>query len=759
MTTQFRGSPRFPRSPRSAAALAVAGAIAGSIFGAVARAQSPPRDAPSDEPLETVTILGRVPRPLVATEASVSVIDATRLEDALALDLRDVAAREPGLSVRGDATRFGDDSISIRGIGGNRVRLQVDGVPRAAAFAVGNFASAGRALADLDFVRRIEILKGPASASYGSAAIGGIVTVATLDPVDLLRDDAGFAARARLQYGSADHARHGSLLAAGRARRDAGVPGGVEWLAGWLHQEAAETQNEWRVLDANPQDARNDAWLGKLVLAQWDEPLRLTVAGRRRQVATRVNSLVLAPGRFANTIAMTGDDRSDESTVALDRTLLDVGPFRQLAWNAWWQRSGVDQLTFETRRAVAPRTPAAQIDRAFHYDADAVGATLVAALDFDLAGMSHRASIGAEASRQRIEESRDGLQTTLPSGPATNAILGEVFPVRDFPTSRVLEAGVFAFDEIAREGSRLSWSPALRIDHYRLDPRPDAVYFEDNPTQAPVAVHTTSVSPRLGVSWRLRDELSLFGQYTHGFRSPPFEDVNIGLDLPQFRTRAIPNPDLRPERSDHLELGLRIGGGRISGSASAFLADYRDFIESRVPLGVDPASGYSLFQSRNRARARIYGAEASFSARLGAGGEAPGPWLATLGAGFAHGEDRDTGRPLNSIDPPRATLSLAYAPAQDAWRLEGVLTATAAQDRIDESAGRLARAPGHATLDVIGAWQVAEGVHLRAAVLNVFDRRYVEWADVRGRAFDDPSLDLYTRPGRSVTRGVTLRLD
>lgn len=754
------------------AALAIAAAVARAVAGEAAPSAAidlPAGAAPSvvSEPtlaadsaalLETVTIIGHIARPLMATEASVSVTDAGDIENAMALDLRDLVAREPGISVRADATRFGDESISIRGVGGNRVRLEVDGVPRAAAFAVGSFSNAGRALAELDFVDRIEILKGPASATYGSAAIGGIVAVRTLEPKDLITGTRDAAARARLQYSSVDEGRHASLVLAGELDRGGGQPG-PQWLGGWLHEESGETENGSRLLAANPQSISNDAWLGKLVLAQWEEPLRLSLRARQRQVRTDVDSLLLQPGRFANTVEMRGDDRADEWTFAIDRAHVGRSAQERLEWKLWVQRAASDQRTFETRRAVAPRTPAATLDRRFNYEVDAVGGSLVAAHEATYAAAQHLLALGVEASAQQITEWRDGTQTTLPSGPSTTTILGEVFPVRDFPKSRVLEAGAFVFDEISREGSRVTWSPALRVDHYRLDPRDDPMYAEDNPTQKPVSVHTTAISPRLGVSLRVRDDLVLFGQYTHGFRSPPFEDVNIGLDIALFRYRALPNPDLRPERSDHLEFGVRSSGEAVSGSASVFAARYRDFIESRVSLGLDTASGYTLFQSRNRARAKIFGAEAKFDARLGSGPLEERKWTATLAVAYSRGEDATTGRALNSIDPPRASLSLKYGAPGSRWQLETLLAASAAQDRIDQSAGPLARAPGHATVDVLGRYSVSEKIHLRAAILNVLDRRYVEWADIRGRTPDDPSLPLYTRAGRSVTLGATLRLD
>ncbi|NJN05853.1 MAG: TonB-dependent receptor [Rhodobacteraceae bacterium] len=81
------------------------------------------------------------------------------------------------------------------------------------------------------------------------------------------------------------------------------------------------------------------------------------------------------------------------------------------------------------------------------------------------------------------------------------------------------------------------------------------------------------------------------------------------------------------------------------------------------------------------------------------------------------------------------------------------------QSRIDESTGPLARTGGYSIFDLLAARKISERVHLRAAIFNVFDRRHAEWADIRGRAESDPTLDLYTRPGRSVTVGATLRLD
>ncbi len=633
---------------RSLATMAVATTLSGSLPSAAEAAQD--NDAPDTE-LETVTIAARAPRPLADTQAAVGIITAVQIEDSLARDLADLARFEPAIAVRNDATRFGSDSISIRGVGGNRVLILTDGVPSPSGFAIGNFSDSGREFADLDVVRRMEVLKGPASSMYGSAALGGVIAIETLAPRDLLGAAEGVVGRLRAGYDSDAHGRLlGGTLAAGTAR--------WQGLAAVSQREAGELQNEWRSLDANPRDSTSTQWLGKLLASGMAQPLRFTASGRRRSVRTDVRSLLLQPGRFANTIAMRGDDHADTLRAVLDQDLLGIGPFDALQWRIYGQKSSVDQQTDESRRAVtATRTPAVQLWRRFEYEDRTTGGQLGATLPQQGA---HRLMGGLDLAQHELTEARDGLQTTPSTGATTKLILGENFPLRDFPDTRVLEAGLWLADEWRPQGSRLSLSPSVRIDYYDLQPRADAIYREDNPTQQPVSITQVSASPRLGLGWRVTDATTAFLQYAHGFRSPPFEDVNIGLDLPQFLTRAIPNPGLRPEKSDSVEAGLRvIGDGALRGTVSVFLTRYRDFIESKVNLGRDPVSGYTIFQSRNRARARIAGAECDGQLDLGRLQASLAGWSLRLSLAWARGDDTTLDRPLNTIDPARAGAGAA----------------------------------------------------------------------------------------------------
>ncbi|RYE44963.1 MAG: TonB-dependent receptor, partial [Hyphomicrobiales bacterium] len=186
-----------------------------------------------------------------------------------------------------------------------------------------------------------------------------------------------------------------------------------------------------------------------------------------------------------------------------------------------------------------------------------------------------------------------------------------------------------------------------RVDYYKLDPTMDNIFAEDNPGVAVEGLTETSVSPKLGGIWRFNDQWSLFGNYAHGFRSPPYGDVNVGFTNLVGGYTVIANPDLKPETSDGFELGLRFANEAVYAGLTGYYNDYKDFIESFVFTGFNDA-GLMVFQSQNVSDARIYGAEFKAGVDFGAVNEAldglslrgpqvrgnPGhlvlPWIASL---------------------------------------------------------------------------------------------------------------------------------
>ena len=707
-------------------------------------AEAPAVTAGASE-LETVTVYARRLQPTSRVAAAVTVIPQEEIQRMLASDVKQLVRYEPGLSVRSDPFRFGLDTFTVRGMTGNRVAVEVDGVPAAGGFTIGSFSDSGRSFVDLTFVRNVQVLRGPASSLYGSDAIGGVVAMTTLEADDILPTGATTGVRTEAGYASDDDGWHAAVIGAGQS-------GAAQFLLGYVHREGNEADTAADVAP-DPRDYRADSLLAKLTYDTVPGgPLTLTAEGGRLHQKTDVDAFEgLAGSRFVNTTELRGDDSGSRFRLSAAQRLASNAAFDSADWQLYWQGTDTEQDTFEQRKAVPPRTPAVQIDRRFELEDRTLGIEFTAVKDLARGGTAHDFVYGVEFAVTRLEELRNGLQTNLATGAETRTILGETFPLRDFPVSDVTEAGAFVQDEIRFADGAWTLIPALRADYYRLSPEADALYREDNPRLPVVGLEDWSVSPKLGVTRRLGDSATAYFQYSNGFRAPPPEDVNIGLDLPLLNVRAIPNPDLDPETSHGYELGLRWNGPALALTASTYWTDYDDFIESKVNLGKDPATGVTLFQSQNVASARIYGAELAASANLGAWRPKLEGWSARFAAAYAHGEDLERDEPLNSVDPASGVLSLRYDAPTGRWGGEIVGTTAAAKRRIDRSRVDLYGTDAWYTLDLLTHVDLGRNAWLALGLFNLTDQDYIEWADVRGRPVGDPLIPYYTHPGRNVS--------
>ena len=327
------------------------------------------------------------------------------------------------------------------------------------------------------------------------------------------------------------------------------------------------------------------------------------------------------------------------------------------------------------------------------------------------------------------------------------------FPTKYFPRSVRTEAGAFVQDEIDL-GTRLRLVPGLRYDRFELAPDDDdAVYLSGNPgTPVPEALTASAVSPRLGAVYSLRPDLTVFVQYTRGFRAPSYSEVNNGFSNFAFGYRTLPNPDLEPETGDNREAGVRWTTARGALSFAAYDNRYDGFIETRV-AGVDPASGLIEFQPQNVASARIRGVELGGDLRLGRRVTLRGAYT------WIRGEDEAEDRPLNTVAPPQLVAGVAYRATSGRWGGELTATASAAKDadRVDRTEIVQFATPAYELVDLTAFRQLGGGISVQLGLFNLLDETYWRWSDVQGQTQGSPVLDRYTSPGFNAAVAVRWR--
>ncbi|MDH3337879.1 MAG: TonB-dependent receptor [Gammaproteobacteria bacterium] len=664
--------------------------------------------------------------------SNVTVLTRADLNDDLATSINDVFRYVPGVDHEAAGNRFGTEGINIRGIGGNRVAIVVDGVPLSDHFSVGNFSNATRDFIDAGLIQNIEVLHGPASALYGSAAIGGVIAVGTPDPVDLT-GKSGHGGDLMVTWRDADASVQSQALF-GLGDRSLGLAAGVSWRDGHEVDSAAVPVS----LDTREADRRTT--LLKLVA---DDRLgntwRAEVIHQDAHTLSDLNSM-LGSGRFRSTTALEGNDRYQMDLLSLAYEFgspdgwIDSGIVR-----AYFDLVDIEQKTLDERGNAS--TPVS-IDRFFSFDQEIRGLELNSWKDLGSGRIAHRLGVGLEYRERRTEEYRDGLSTDMETGGQTNVLLGEVFPLRDFPISTTTEIGAYLEDTM----NFGDWTviAALRADRFALSPTRDPMYLEDYPFADVVSLTESDLSPKLGVIYKLTPGIDVYLQYSHGFRAPPYADANISLDVPLFNFRAIPNPDLKSESSDGFDLGLRWQGVSSSARISIFHTRYEDFIESKVRLGVDPDSGLLLFQSQNLDETRIEGVEAGWSFRWEAMGFDGSAY-------YARGVNKDNNEHLNSVGPGQAVLGFYWVSQSKRSEVRLKSTLTDGWSDRDETSGDLFKPSGHAVHDLYVTQKLGERTTLRAGLYNLTDRTYWNWSDVPTLSPNDPILPYLAQAGRSAS--------
>jgi hemoglobin/transferrin/lactoferrin receptor protein len=727
--------------------------IATAAHARAAESTAPPQPDGADvEELDQVVVVAtRSERAVADVPNTVDAIDREAMDAHLVRDLKDLFRYEPGISVSSSFGRFGLGDIRIRGLGGNRVLIQTDGIPVSDAFSIGSFSNANRNFVDLDTLKQVEVLRGPGSALYGLDALGGVVSFRTKDPADYLAGGKSHHIGFKLGYESDWDGLFGGATLAGGGDR-------WSWLVSAGHRQGREQENQGnRAVDGalrtapNPQERDGRSLLAKLVFAPNDnQRLRLTIEGNEDASDTDVRSSLGAALGGVTVLSQTGDDHQTRARIALEHEI-DATGWRwadTLRWSVYRQDSETRQDTEEVRR-LANGTRQRR-NRQFNFDQRLVGIEAVFGKDVEMGGVQHLWTYGLEVTRTDTRQKRDGRATNLTTGTITPVVPPDTFPVRDFPISRVDTAALFVQDEIVLGEGSFRLVPALRIDRYALRPDVDPIFATDNPDVAVADLTETSVSPKVGMVWRFAPAWSLYAGYARGFRAPPYNDANIGFTNLAGGYTAIANPDLKPETSDGFEAGLRHNGKAAWFSFAVYDNRYRDFIESLRFIGTNNA-GLLVFQSQNVADARIYGAELKGGIDFGVMSEGLQGWSLRGAAAYARGEDRTADLPLDSIDPLRGSLGLAFE--RERWGAE--LAGTFAQRKRRVSVPTRYQPAGYGVLDLFAHWTFAPGARLNLGVFNLGDKRYADWADVPGIASTSLVLDRYTRPGRHWAASVS----
>ncbi len=202
--------------------LAIASVLSSSLFCFSASAQTAPQGDAERDALDRIVVTAtRTAITADAALAPVEVVDRAEIERSQAASLADLLRGRAGINLSNQGGVGKLTTLSLRGAESDHVLVLIDGIR------IGSATSGLVSFQDLplEFVDRIEIVRGPRSSLYGSDAIGGVIQIFT-------RRDSG-PAHGRFAVAVGSH---------GRRDVGAGIGGGNE--RGWYGLDAAYSRTD-----------------------------------------------------------------------------------------------------------------------------------------------------------------------------------------------------------------------------------------------------------------------------------------------------------------------------------------------------------------------------------------------------------------------------------------------------------------------------------------------------------------------------------
>ncbi len=660
----------------------------------------------------------------------------------------------------------GNTGYNIRGLEGNRVSLELDGIalPDAAPKPDGNTLNAfatGRDYFDPETFREVRIDSGTTAASGANPGLGGGVAFITKSPEDYLGE--GRDHYVAYKYGRATADRSNAHTLTGAARMGDKLQG----LAVYVHRDGEQTDSRGTT-PVNPEDWHSNALLSKLVWTlPGEQKLDLTVDMFERKNKRDLRSKVST--YYPTGVQQDSTTRRTRVSLGHDVALKDFALFDRLTSKVYLQNANTDDKTQGRYTFGSPAQRS--IETSFKNDSIGVTSEAFKQLNADNALLY---GVQLEQLKTRRPWREDRLIIATGQHQITNKNR-----MADMDTSKL---ALYVRDDLSFDlaGKKAVLTPGLRAD-YRKDAPKNLQHYAIGVPGASKEIRKQSdtyFTPSLSLSVEVLPQMNAYATVTRGTRLPTAAERTGTYDSISYTGTGrgyavLGNANLRKETSQAYELGLK--GDVVKGlsmHASVYQTEYKNMIEYVMqeddPVNY-PTITQGLFRPENIGNARTWGAELTLRAELGAWAPAMQGYHIDLATGVAKGRSFNTltgdSGGLASVAPAKSALTFGYDHANELFGL--ALTAVhagakqAPNDLLTGTAAPRFSVPSYTIFDLSTYWNVHKNAKIVVGVYNLTDRKYWDYAAARSlsagtTAATRAEIERYAKPGRNVAASLSV---
>lgn len=652
----------------------------------------------------------------------------------------------------------GTSSYNIRGLDGNRVAIDVDGVPLPPAESKpdaqnNNSFATSRDTLETELYSLVRIESGPtASGQGGASGTAGRVRFSTKSPEEFLTGSRDSYASYKGGYFSNNKSRMHVLTGAAKV-------GQIQALGMYVRRDGEQEKSRGSV-PPNDEDWSSNAVLAKFVWgANTHNRLGLTLEHFDRN--TELSNANRVTATLPQAAQQNANDRRTRVAIENSFSATDIGAFDELNARFYYQTAQAKNDTYIPLVTSAAR----HYSRDLHTNSktDSWGLHLDASKQLAGQQLAYGLNISSSESQRPWEE----VRTFSDNGATTLTIKDRAASAQSSQAS-IYVRDTFSFD---LGGRKATITPGLSLEYSHITPKDLGRYAQGSDVSAAEVQKrsATNVLPSLGVTLELQPGYQAYAQYSRAVRQPTASELTGSFENPTTGYAVLGNPDLKEEKSDNFELGVRgaIAPG-VQLDASVFYNRYSNYIEY-TNLGVDPnLSQFSrfIYRTENIGKADIWGTELGTRVELG-------QWLpsvkglsAALAGGWSQGKARNTASGekswLPSVLPAKVVAGLAFDDPGERYGVGLHATWVRAKQAatsdvfLDANTARF-KVPSATTLDLSGYWNINQHVTWSAGIYNLTNRKYWDYASVNGLAAAQINdIERQAKPGRAI--GTTLEV-
>lgn len=633
---------------------------------------------------------------------SVSVLTDEQLFKYSTTSLYDTFSKELGVNVTGGEGR--SQNINIRGISGNRIKIIKDGISVSDGYGADNLNDkAGFYTFDMANIKEVEIIK--SANLQGQSSLGGTILVKSKQLEDYLQDKNSYFQAISKYTGISDKLQQNLAFAYRLDELSFGAKGNFA--------NSKQTKNYEKNVYKRDIDSYAYSFLQayefpwayqKFTFEYFNEK----AIRKESDITPTQDDGIWNPDKFDEKITTESYTISNDLEFQTDFSLFQENYLKLYYRNT---QNNLYQHILESRELANMVEKKTLInDNLFEDEIKGISLNSYNQI------LNHEVSYGINADflNHRRPMSRISIKDTVLKKSDKNP----------FHKSKTFLLSSYLTDKF--DIKTLTIRPSIRYDFHKLSTKK----HKDKTSWA--------ISPGIAVTQNFSDKFNMYFSWAYGYKAPTYDKVfaNVphifGNPLSDFI--LAPNLDLKKETSQNYEIGAKFKDDFNSFSLAFYYSNYKDFISPRI---TERKRNYSIQQYINIGKAKIYGYEASYERTIG---------LFRILSSIAYINGKDENKEyLQTLNPLRGgfEINFDYDKLNIYSRLnwESSMKRTPkcyAADSGDEVA--CAKTKSYGSVD-IGTSYTYKNYSVSLNINNLFNKRYVKYQDVAGRAYDMAQYD------------------